>query len=216
MHCRIRPEAHRTLDNLLSATGLSVFRGDRCLFRNLEFALNPGELLSVEGANGSGKTSLLRGLAGLLEFEAGELCWNGTPVSADYQSFRAELAWFSHRVGLKGDLNPVENLLFECALRPSSPLDLPKILERLGLQNLTDLPVRYLSAGQQRRVALARLLLSAGRLWIMDEPFTNLDKDGRDLVADLITGHLGQGGLCIAASHQSIDVDATIHRINIL
>ena len=117
---RPRREAHETLTAGLSASELCLFRGDRCLFRHLTFALNPGEMLSVEGRNGSGKTSLLRGIAGLLPFESGEVHWCGKTVRSHYQEFRAELVWFSHRVGFKGDLNLVENLQFESALRPAS------------------------------------------------------------------------------------------------
>lgn len=200
---------------LLSATDLCLLRGDRCLFQHLEFALNPGELLYVEGPNGSGKTSLLRGLAGLLEFETGSVTWDGESTTAGHQVYRANLVWFAHRIGLKGDLNLIENLRFESSLRSAAIEKLPDIINRLGLRRLTDLPLRYLSAGQQRRVALARMLLSTGRLWIMDEPLTNLDEAGRSLVTDLISGHLAGDGLCIVASHQPLDIQATIHRINL-
>ena len=200
---------------LLSASDLCLLRGDRCLFRQLEFALNPGELLLVEGPNGCGKTSLLRGIAGLLEFETGQVRWDGASVTATYQAFRSNLVWLAHRVGFKGDLNLVENLQFEASLRAAAIETLPEIVNRLGLGRLTELPLRYLSAGQQRRVALARMLLSAGRLWIMDEPFTNLDREGRDLVAELIAGHLANDGLCIVASHQAVEIDATTRRVTL-
>ena len=200
---------------LLSATDLCLFRGDRCLFRQLEFALNPGEVLYVEGSNGSGKTSLLRGIAGLLEFETGHVTWDGESMTADYQAYRSNLVWLAHRVGFKGDLNLVENLQFESSLRAAALEMLPEIIDRLGLGRLTELPLRYLSAGQQRRVALARMLLSAGRLWIMDEPFTNLDPAGRALVADLITRHLADDGMCIVASHHAIEIEATSKRVSL-
>lgn len=200
---------------LISANDLSLLRGDRCLFRQLDFALNPGELLVVEGANGSGKTSLLRGIAGLLDFAAGHITWDGENIRDAYQEFRSDVVWLSHRVGFKEELNLLENLQFESALRSSSMGKIDAVIERLGLAQLTGLPFRYLSAGQQRRVALARLLLANGRLWLMDEPFTNLDRAGQGLVAELIAEHLGQGGLCIVASHQVVEIDAPTLRITL-
>ena len=170
----------------LEAESLCLFRGDRCLFTNLAFALDNGELLVIEGANGSGKTSLLRGIAGILEFEEGIVNWKGREIRRHYQSFRADLTWFSHRVGFKGDLDLMENLAFESGLRSTDESRLADVLDRLGLGGIAGLPFRSLSAGQQRRVALARMLLSTAPLWMMDEPFTNLDKAGQSLVVDLI------------------------------
>jgi heme exporter protein A len=203
------------VSELLSANKLCLLRGDRCLFRNLDFALNSGELLVVEGTNGSGKTSLLRGIAGFLDFAEGHVSWDGRRIQDAYQEFRADLVWLAHRVGFKGDLNLLENLQFEAALRASSMHKSAVVIERLGLAQLTGLPFRYLSAGQQRRVALARLLLGNGRLWLLDEPFTNLDKAGQGLVAELITEHLGAGGLCVVASHQVVDIDAPTKRVTL-
>lgn len=203
------------MTGLLSANDLCLLRGDRCLFQNLEFALNPGELLFIEGANGSGKTSLLRGIAGLLDFETGHVTWDGQKIVDAYQLFRSELVWLSHRVGFKEELNLLENLQFESALRSSSMEKAEAVIERLSLGRLGNLPFRYLSAGQQRRVALARMVLANARLWMMDEPFTNLDKAGRGLVAELISEHLGSGGLCIIASHQTVEIDAPTRRVTL-
>ena len=197
----------------LLARDLTLFRGERCLFRGLGFALNPGELLLLEGQNGSGKTSLLRAIAGLLEFESGELLWDGRPVRDERQAFHAELVWMAHRVGLKSDLTLVENLQFESHLRWPSAADFDAVLARLGIDRLRRLPVRSLSAGQQRRVSLARMLLSRATLWLMDEPVTNLDRDGRKLVMTLAGEHLGRGGLCIMAAHQDIEIDAPVQRV---
>lgn len=199
----------------LSGRDLCLLRGDRCLFQQLGFVLHSGELLFVEGPNGSGKTSLLRGIVGLLDFETGQVTWDGQPVTDAYQAFRSNLVWLSHRVGFKGELNLIENLQFEASLRASSMGNLQTIIRRLGLHRLTDLPFRYLSAGQQRRVALARMLLSDAPLWMMDEPFTNLDKAGQALVAELLAEHLDNGGLCVAASHQAVDIDAPTQRVTL-
>jgi heme exporter protein A len=196
----------------LHGRDLALFRGDRCLFKGLGFAADAGELLVIEGPNGSGKTSLLRAIAGLLEFETGEVRWNGQPLRDHYQGFRAETAWFSHRVGFKSDLTILENLAFEAGLRATST-DREPVFQRLGLERLLDLPFRVLSAGQQRRAALARLLLSRSSLWLMDEPFTNLDKAGQALVVDLVKAFLADGGTCLMASHQHIDIDGSTRRV---
>ena len=199
----------------MSGDDLCLLRGDRCLFRRVQFALNPGELLTVEGPNGSGKTSLLRGIAGLLEFETGDVTWDGQSVTGDHQSFRSNLVWLAHRIGFKEELNLIENLQFEGALRAASLENLQPAIDRLGLSRLTDLPLRYLSAGQQRRVSLARMLLADVRLWMMDEPYTNLDHAGQTLAGELIAEHLAGGGLCVVASHQAVALDAPTRRITL-
>ena len=199
----------------LRADGLCLLRGDRCLFKGLDFSLDHGELLVIEGPNGSGKTSLMRAVAGLLEFEEGIVSWKGRPVRENAQLFRASLAWFAHRVGFKGDLTLLENLAFESGLRATATGDTDRVLARLGLATLVSLPFRSLSAGQQRRVALARMLLSVGPLWFMDEPFTNLDKAGQGLVTDLIGEHLGGGGLCVVATHQHLDIAGSTRRVSL-
>ena len=190
-------------------------RGDRCLFRDVSFTLDSGELLVVEGENGSGKTSLLRAIAGTLDFESGEVHWRDKPVLQHYQEFRAAMAWLSHKPGCKADLTLMENLRFESGLRATEQDRLPATLDRLGLNRLTDLPFRSLSAGQQRRVSLARMVLAVAPLWVMDEPFTNLDKAGQRLVVEVIREHLGQGGLCVVATHQDLDIDGPVKRVTI-
>ena len=201
------------MTELLSGKALCLLRGDRRLFKSLDFALNSGELLTVEGPNGCGKTSLLRGIAGLLEFELGDVYWRGEPVQRTYQAFRSELVWFAHRVGFKMDLNLVENLNFEATLRSTDHSLFDAVLERLNLTRLVALPFRSLSAGQQRRVALARMLLAKAPLWMMDEPFTNLDRAGQGLVVELIGEHLDRGGLCVVASHQHLELDGRTRRV---
>ncbi len=204
-----------TLTELLSATELRLYRGERCLFQDLGFALGPGEMLLVEGANGSGKTSLLRAIAGLLSLDAGAIYWRGQPTLENRQALCAEMSWLSHRLGLKYDLTFLENLRFDARLHGSAWENDAEILERLGLQGLERLPLRALSAGQQRRVALARLLLSRSRLWLMDEPFTNLDSAGQALVRDIIERKLKQGGLCVVATHHAIEISAPTRRVRL-
>ena len=199
----------------LSAEGLTLFRGERCLFQGLSFALNPGELLLLEGRNGSGKTSLMRGVVGLIEFEDGDILWNGKPVRSSRQAFYGSLVWMAHRVGLKADLTLVENLRFESHLRAQSEEDFDEVLQRLQIDRLKRLPLRSLSAGQQRRVALARMLLSKVPLWLMDEPFTNLDRDGRELAMKLTTEHLDRGGMCIMAAHQDVEIGGNVQKIEL-
>jgi heme exporter protein A len=199
----------------LAADALTLFRGDRCLFKGLSFALNPGELLLLKGRNGSGKTSFLRAIAGLLELESGSVFWNEVAVSREPQVFQNSLVWMAHQVGFKGDLTLLENLHFEAALRPQSRQDFEDVLKRLGLNRLKRLPMRSLSAGQRRRVALARMLLSDAQLWIMDEPVANLDSEGRALVVELIREHLAADGMVIMAAHQDFDIDATVQTIEL-
>lgn len=199
----------------LTADALTLFRGDRCLFKGLSFALNPGELLLLKGRNGSGKTSFLRAIAGLLELESGSVVWNEVAVTREPQAFKNSLVWMAHQVGFKGDLTLLENLHFEAALRPQSGQDIEDVLNRLGLNRLKRLPMRSLSAGQRRRVALARMLLSEAQLWIMDEPVTNLDSEGRALVMELVGEHLAANGMVIMAAHQDVDVDATVQTIEL-
>ncbi len=203
------------MNPILSGHDLCLFRGDKCLFTSLEFALNPGQLLVIEGTNGSGKTSLLRGIAGLLDFEQGEIRWQGKSVRKHYQAFRADVSWLAHKVGFKGDLTLLENLRFEQTLNSFDEQAFPTVLKRLGIDSLTELPLRSLSAGQQRRVALARTLVARSRVWIMDEPFTNLDSGGRELVDAVLSEHLASGGSAIVATHQSIESTGDIQRISL-
>ena len=199
----------------LSADNLTLIRGERCLFEGLDFALNSGEMLLLEGRNGCGKTSLMRAIAGMLSLETGEVFWNDVPVLKQRQTFHGALVWLAHRTGLKGDLNMLENLHFEQSLRPQSAGDQEVAYTRLGIERLRRLPLRSLSAGQQRRVALARMLLADVPLWLMDEPFTNLDREGRQLVMTLAEEHLAAGGMCVMAAHQDVEINAPVTKIRL-
>ena len=193
----------------LSANDLTLIRGESCLFKDLSFTINAGELLVLEGQNGSGKTSLIRAILGMLNFESGEVLWNDIPINKQRQEFHGSLIWLSHRTGLKKDLTLQENLHFEGALRLKLDVDQAQILKKLNIFDLKDLPIRSMSAGQQRRVALARLLLFDAPIWLLDEPFTNLDDEGQNIVLDLINSHLSSGGICVIAAHQEFNINAS-------
>lgn len=201
------------LTDTLVADDLLLIRGERCLFANLSFSLSSGELLLLEGRNGSGKTSLLKVVAGLLEPEAGEVRWNDEPLRTQRQDYLGATVWLGHRTGLKRDLTAIENLRFEASLRPVRTRDIEEALERLGVLRLKKQALGMLSAGQQRRVALARMLLADAPLWLLDEPFTNLDGEGRGLVVELVQEHVRDGGLCMLAAHQAAPIDVPTQRV---
>ena len=140
---------------------------------------------------------------------------NDEPVSRERQIFQNSLVWMSHKVGFKGDLTLVDNLVFETKLRLQSTRDFDDVLQRLDLNKLKRLPVRSLSAGQQRRVALARMLLSDAPIWMIDEPASNLDTQGRALVMALLKEHLGRCGMAIVAAHQDIELDVPTQKVQL-
>lgn len=193
-------------DMSLSAHGLRCVRGGHTLARDLDLAVEPGRPVHLLGVNGSGKTTLLRTLASLRPPEAGQIHWCGRPLERVRSEFLQAMAYVGHAAGLKQDLSARENLAAHLALAGREPLEsIPAALAAVGLRRLVDRPVRRLSAGQARRVALAGLRLSAAHLWILDEPFTALDADGRELVRDLLIRHCTAGGLAVLTSHQPID-----------
>ncbi len=196
---------------MLSATEIECIRGTRRLFAGVSFTLEPGQCLFVQGPNGSGKTSLLRILCGLARPESGEVRWNAEPVAALAEVYRAVLAYCGHANALKDDLTPSENLLAAAALagQPASRERARAALDALGVGQLDALPVRALSQGQKRRVALARLALAARRLWILDEPLTSLDARAAETLAGLVDAHLATGGIAVLTSHQPIELRAT-------
>ena len=195
---------------MLDANDLECLRGTRRLFAGISFRLAPGECLQVQGANGSGKTSLLRILCGLARPERGEVRWNGEPIGALGDDYHAELAFCGHANALKEDLTPVENLHASGALYGTHLADdsIRSALDAFGVLHLEALPVRALSQGQKRRVALARLALCARRLWILDEPLAALDARAAESLAALLDSHLAKGGIAVFTSHQPVGLRA--------
>lgn len=193
---------------LLEARNLTLWRGDRCLFENLSFELAAGELVHLRGPNGCGKTSLLRVICGLTLPETGEVLWRNTKVLSSRTDFHAEMSYVGHRESLKAELSAEENLIHDLGLRRDLESGaVQDALAKVQLQNAMSIPSRSLSAGQRRRASLARCLASKSRLWILDEPYTNLDVAGRLLVDSMMTNHLRQDGIVLLVAHQDHGVD---------
>jgi heme exporter protein A len=193
---------------MFSVSNLSCSRGDKRLFSGVSFTLQPGQWLHLEGDNGVGKTSLLRLACGLSALEDGEITWNHQAVVQNPEAFRADLAYLGHQLALKEDLTPLENLRADAAVagRPLKPEDALKALEQLGLRGREHLPVRVLSQGQKRRTALARLLVSSAKLWVLDEPFVALDAAAQNALTQIINGHLAHQGMVLLTSHQAVSL----------
>ncbi len=191
---------------MLSATHLACSRGERLLFKDLSLSLMAGAWLQVTGTNGAGKTTLLRTLVGLSEPEHGEVCWGGVPITECADEFKRALLYLGHQAAVKDELTPLENLRLGNELDglPLAEADALSGLQRLGLQGRGKLPTRWLSAGQKRRVLLARLLVRPATLWVLDEPFAALDKNAVALVGELVQAHLEAGGMAVLTSHQPV------------
>lgn len=195
----------------IEAERLAISRGDRELFSGLDFALEGGRILQIEGRNGCGKTTLLRILCGLTRPSEGRLLWNGEAVEEVLPDYLSEVVYVGHHPAIKDDLTPLENLAIDQVLgRPEPGCDPEQALERLGLDvDYEETLCRKLSAGQRRRVALARLLVTSGRLWVLDEPFTALDVKGRDTIEALLAEHTLNGGMAILTTHHAVSVEDT-------
>ncbi|MBI4984411.1 MAG: cytochrome c biogenesis heme-transporting ATPase CcmA [Rhodocyclales bacterium] len=193
---------------MLSIHGLSCVRGERRLFAGLDFAVGPGEWLHVRGENGAGKTSLLRLLVGLMAPAEGEIRWNGENVRTLGEDYRRHLLFLGHHGAVKEELSALENLQLASQLDGDALADRSALaaLHRFGLKGREELPVRFLSAGQKRRVLLARLVTKQAKLWILDEPFTALDVKAVDMLSALIGEHLADGGMAILTSHQAMPI----------
>ena len=195
---------------MLEADNLECVRGERRLFAGLSFRLEAGELLYLQGKNGAGKTSLLRMLIGLLPPEAGEIRWQGAAIRTLADEYRANLCYLGHLNAIKEELTPLENLLAAARLAAEDLGEDEAIdaLEQVGLAGREDLHCKYLSQGQKRRVALARLVGEKRPLWILDEPFVALDVAAVDWLAGIISGHLQRGGLAVMTTHQPVAIPA--------
>ena len=201
----------------LGVEGLCCMRGDRVVFEDFGFALEPGGIVQIEGPNGSGKTTLLRAVCGLAPVEAGTIYWRGTPRDEVDDEFRAALTYIGHVPGVKRDLTARENLAAWRALGTGQSTRTPDAaFDRAGLCGLEDTPLRYLSAGQVRRVALARLLAISTPLWLLDEPLTALDADGKALLETLLCEHAAGGGMTVISTHHQLDLaDTPLQRIRL-
>lgn len=191
----------------LRVVDLSCSRDDRLLFSGLSFTLQPGGVLLLEGSNGSGKTTLLRTLCGFREADNGQIFWSDKPITeSDYY---ANMAYVGHADGIKKELTVLENLQFALALSRPGKHPIDEALQKVQLAGYDDNPVQTLSAGQKRRLSLAKLLITDPLLWILDEPFTSLDKQGIALIESLIDAHVKQGGLVILTSHHDLSFPHT-------
>ena len=191
---------------MLEARNITGSRSERQLFQDLNLEARPAQVVYIRGHNGAGKTTLLRMLCGLIRPDSGQILWNRTPIGECQPEFVGQLAYVGHENGIKGDLTPLENLDFYRRIKAGTPGISPaQALEELDAGVFSHVPCRHLSAGQQRRVALARLLVIDARLWMLDEPFTALDSSAREIISNLIARHLESDGLCVATSHQPLD-----------
>jgi len=190
----------------LAVRDLSCSRNDRILFSGLDFSVQSGQLLHIEGENGSGKTSLLKALCGFIEPEQGEVLWQGGNIRQAIDEYHANMLYVGHTNGIKTGLTCVENLRFASALAASvRTSDLSTVLQHYGLGQYEDTLAQLLSSGQRRRLALARLSVCNARLWILDEPFTSLDDKGKSLQKSMFQQHLLSGGIIILTSHEQIN-----------
>jgi heme exporter protein A len=210
------PVLETTAVACFEAEGLECIRDDRILFEDLSFSINPGEALVLEGRNGSGKTSLLRILCGIRLPETGEIRWNGQDIFKLGPEFREHIAYLGHKDGHKPDLTPLENLRIAQGLgKAKEGIELAEALDQVGLYGFEDVLTRNMSAGQQRRLAIARLLVTDARLWILDEPFTSLDRLGIEHMERLFEGHLKAGGMAAMTTHHRVGFQEDIKLIRI-
>lgn len=199
---------------MLEARELLCERDERTLFSGLSFTLNAGEWVQITGSNGAGKTTLLRLLTGLSRPDAGEVLWQGQPLHQVRDSYHQNLLWIGHQPGIKTRLTALENLHFYH--RDGDTAQCLEALAQAGLAGFEDIPVNQLSAGQQRRVALARLWLTRATLWILDEPFTAIDVNGVDRLTQRMAQHTELGGIVILTTHQPLNVaESKIRRISL-
>ncbi|MEA3140933.1 MAG: heme exporter protein [Gammaproteobacteria bacterium] len=200
----------------LAVEKVHVWRGDRHVLQGVSIEVRPRELLHISGPNGTGKTTLLRVISGLLRPEQGSVTWLGQPIVRSRAEYQAVLAYAAHEPALKGDLTALENLRFAVGLkRRTNAAELRAALDRTGAGGCADLPTRVLSAGQRRRVSLARVLAMRASVWLLDEPYANLDTAGSDLVSDLLQVHVRDGGLALVVAHRDLSLDCNVRRLEL-
>ena len=194
---------------MLSLQQVTCMRGDRTLFNNLSFELELGQWAHLKGANGSGKTSLLRLVAGLARPVEGEICWGGQPIGSVRETYHADMIYLGHHEGVKEDLSALENLQLGMAQDGITLSDAEALnaLHAVGLKGREDLPVRVLSAGQKRRALMSRLVAKRRAFWILDEPFNALDVKGVEWLTQRIVEHVQTGGMVLLTSHQTIPLE---------
>ena len=187
----------------LTGDKLAVWRGERMIFRDLGFRLDPGGAIVLKGPNGAGKSTLLRAVAGFLPIAEGALAWDGTPISEDPDAHRARICYLGHLDAVKPVFTVRENIAFWGRMAGLADIEarMAAVLERFSLEELTDQPARFLSAGQKRRTALARLGVTPARLWLLDEPTVSLDTASVGALASLIAEHRARGGMVMIATH---------------
>lgn len=184
---------------MLTCHNLRAIRGEKLLFDHLGFSLRPGNALVLRGANGSGKTTLLRMMAGLMPPAKGEILWKQQPVR-DNAAYQEAMLYVGHQNAVKPELSVYDNVQYWSALRGTEML-VPAAMQFFGLWAMMDIPAGQLSAGWQRRVALARLLAIPALVWLLDEPAANLDAEGRDMLAGLVATRVRQNGIVVLSSH---------------
>ncbi|MGI9229113.1 MAG: cytochrome c biogenesis heme-transporting ATPase CcmA [Gammaproteobacteria bacterium] len=199
-----------TVSPRLDVQGLTCRFNHFQLFADLGFNLSAGDILQVRGDNGSGKTTLLRILSGLKPAEAGEIRWNGKPIHAIDNNYFKQLCYLGHRNAIKPGLTVLENLTMQQLLTSGqNDQTQQQILAGVSLTAYADTLAGQLSSGQLRRLAITRLLLSNGKIWLLDEPYTALDKQGKLLINELLLAHSQQGGIAIIATHEAVSMDGT-------
>lgn len=196
--------------NILDVANLECVRGDRRLFRDVSFSLTPGTCLQLTGPNGSGKTSLLRIICGLITPESGEVRWQGAKIRSLAEEYSQCITYIGHRNGVKEELSSLENLRISSGLAgfEVNREEAQQALKQLGLGGRENLPVRFLSEGQRRRSALARLITCNTKLWLLDEVLASLDHAAGLLIESVIGEHLSKGGMAIVATHQELHISA--------
>jgi heme exporter protein A len=193
-----------------------VWRGDRHVLQGVSAHIRPRELLQISGPNGTGKTTLLRVVSGLLRPEQGSVSWLGRSITTYRTEYQAALAYASHEPALKSDLTALENLRFAVGLKRHIAADeLLAALNRTGVGACAELPARVLSAGQRRRVAMARVLAMNASVWLLDEPYTNLDASGAELLSGLLQAHVEAGGLALVVAHHELKLPCDIRRLEL-